>query len=150
MNFPAAISRMRPADTLRAQAARYLVVGGVAFAVDYALLVLLTELAGVNYLASAVFAFVAGLAVNYVLCTKFVFAGRTLANRGVEFAVFAAIGVVGLGLTELILWCGEEVVGLDYRLAKFFAVAVVLAWNFGVRRALLFRGSSSPAGAAGL
>jgi putative flippase GtrA len=149
MNFPAAISRLRPADTLGAQAARYLVVGGVAFVVDYALLVLLTELAGVNYLASAVFAFVAGLAVNYVLCTKFVFAGRTLSNRGVEFAVFAAIGVVGLGLTELILWCGEEVVGLDYRLAKFVAVAVVLAWNFGVRRAVLFR-SVTPRGVVSL
>lgn len=145
MKFSAAGLRLSGADTLRAQALRYLVVGGVAFVVDYALLVLLTELFAVDYLVSAVIAFTAGLAVNYCLCTTFVFSGRSLSNRRLEFAIFAAIGVIGLGLTELILWCGEEVLGIDYRIAKFFAVAVVLAWNFGVRRAVLFRGSPTAA-----
>lgn len=145
MNFSATSLRLRGADTLHAQAIRYLVVGGVAFVVDYGLLVLLTELAGLNYLVSAIVAFTAGLAVNYCLCTTFVFSGRSLSDRRVEFAVFAGIGVIGLGLTELILWCGEEVLGVDYRVAKFFAVAVVLAWNFGVRRAVLFRNTGPAA-----
>lgn len=143
MNLSAAISPHRGAHTLRTQALRYLLVGGVAFVVDYALLVLLTEVAALNYLASAVVAFVAGLAVNYRLCTTYVFSGRSLSNRRLEFAIFAGIGIVGLGLTEVILWCGEELLGIDYRIAKFVAVAVVLAWNFGVRRAVLFRGSGA-------
>jgi putative flippase GtrA len=145
MNFSTIRPRPHGADTLRAQAIRYLAVGGVAFVVDYALLVLLTELFAVDYLVSAIVAFVAGLAVNYCLCTTFVFSGRSLSNRRLEFAIFAGIGVIGLGLTELILWCGEEVLGVDYRIAKFFAVAVVLAWNFGVRRAVLFRNTQPAA-----
>ncbi len=141
MNPSARSVDLRPADTLRSEALRYLLVGGIAFGLDYTLLVVLTELAEINYLVSAVVAFAAGLTANYCLCTTYVFSGRSLSSRRAEFALFALIGVVGLGLTEWILWCGEEWIGLDYRFAKLIAVAVVLAWNFGARRAVLFRPS---------
>jgi putative flippase GtrA len=147
MDFSTPRSRLRPAETIRGQAVRYLLVGGLAFVVDYALLVLFTELAGVNYLVSAVIGFAAGLAVSYFLCTTIVFARRSCPNRHFEFAIFSMIGVVGLGLTELILWLSEEVLHVDYRYAKVVAAAAVMAWNFSVRRAVLFR-HPPPAAAA--
>lgn len=130
------------ADRLYAQFLRYLVVGGIAFAVDFTVLILLTELAGIHYLASAGIAFCAGLLLNYVLCITWVFRSRTLQDTRTEFVVFSLVGVAGLGLTELILYAGTGRLGFDYRLSKIVAVATVLIWNFSARKLLLFRDGS--------
>lgn len=136
---------VRPAARLRndgilVQAVRYGFVGLIAFAVDFMVLVLLTEHAGLHYAHGAVWGFVAGLTTNYLLCIAWVFHERALSDRKLEFAIFAAIGAAGLLLTEAILWLGTEQLEFDYRLSKIAAVAIVLVWNFSARKCLLFRG----------
>ncbi|MDE7074494.1 MAG: GtrA family protein, partial [Odoribacter sp.] len=92
-------------DTL-VQLFRYTLVGGGAFAVDFFLLWYLTEVGGFNYLLSATLSFMAGLAVNYLIATHWVFRKdvAVLRNKWAEFLVFLLIGLVGLGLNDLILW----------------------------------------------
>mgnify|MGYP001577316452 FL=1 len=82
-------------SSLSAQFFRYFLVGGVAFVVDFALLYLLTEFAGLHYLFSASIAFMAGVAVNYALSVSWVFDHRSIDNRMHEFAIFAVIGIFG-------------------------------------------------------
>jgi len=125
---------------LARQFARYVLVGGVAFAADAGTLWTLTELAGVHYLLSNVGGFAVGLLVNYLLSVTWVFSRRSGHHVGVEIGVFAAIGVVGLGLNEFLLWAATEGIGLHYMLSKVLAAGVVLVWNFGARRWFLFRG----------
>jgi len=131
-------------DSLLYQFARYLVVGGLAFAIDFGSLYLLTEFAGLHYLISAAVAFLLGLLANYCLSRIWVFARRTMDNSAVEFAVFAVIGVVGLGLNEGIIWFGREKIHLHYLVAKIISAMIVLMWNFGARRSLLFSGRPMP------
>jgi len=126
-------------DSALTQAFRYIFVGAVATVADIYCLHTLIARAHVPYLESAAVAFVVGLIVNYALSIRWVFASRTMGNRTVEFAVFGAIGLAGLGLTELVMWTSVEKLGLGVMLAKLLAVVVVFAWNFGLRRALLFR-----------
>lgn len=121
------------------QFGRYVVVGGAAFGADFGLLYLLTEFGGMHYLASAAVAFVAGLILNYVLSRSWVFDRRTLESTSVEFLVFAGIGVIGLLLNEVILWVVAGQLKFHYLLAKGGSAGVVLVWNFGARRFLLFR-----------
>ena len=121
------------------QILRYGVVGFIAFVVDFTLLIGLAEGVGMDYLTSAAFGFLAGLVVNYYLSVSWVFSHRSLDNRQVEFLLFAAVGVAGLAVTEAILFLGTELSGMDYRLSKIVAVVVVLFWNFGLRKFLLFR-----------
>ena len=131
---------LRPTSNLAAQVLRYLVVGGMATVVDVALLIMLTDFADLHYGVAAVFAFTAGLLTNFSLSTTWVFPCHSIADRRVEFALFAAIGVVGLLVTELVLWTGSELLLCDYRLSKLVAVGIVLIWNFSLRKLLLFRG----------
>lgn len=117
---------------------RYVVVGGVAFCVDFAALFVLTSAFGVYYLTSATIGFTLGLVVNYLLCITWIFEFRTLESRMQEFALFAAIGVAGLILNNLILYALTDWAGIHYLISKAFAAGVILLFNFTLRRAILF------------
>ena len=85
------------------QFARYLVVGGLAFVIDFGALYLLTEFAGLYYLVSAAVAFLFGLVTNYCLSRVWVFNRRTMKNGVMEFVVFTVIGIVALEPKEVII-----------------------------------------------
>jgi putative flippase GtrA len=129
---------------LPAQFARYVAVGGAAFAADFGTLYALTEFARLHYLVSAAIGFLLGLTLNYVLSRVWVFDRRTLDSVAAEFAVFALIGIVGLGMNEAIVWFVRERIHFHYLVAKTISAAIVLLWNFGARKALLFSGRPAP------
>ena len=120
------------------QLLRYVVVGGIAFVVDFGLLWLLTERCGLHYLLSATISFVAGLVVNYLMSLAWVFGQSKMQSRWGEFLIYAAIGVIGLGLNNLLLWLFTDKIGLYYLLSKIVTAALVMLWNFFARR-LLFK-----------
>lgn len=140
MQFRALISQLfkEPTDNLFIQFFRYCFVGGLAFLVDYGLLYLLSDKFGLHYLVSASIAFIAGLVVNYVISTYWVFSESKYQNKRKEFAIFAIIGIIGLGLTEALMWLFTEPVGLHYMLSKLITAALVLLWNFLARKIILF------------
>jgi len=121
------------------QFSRYVVVGGLAFLIDVGSLYSLTEFGGFHYLISAAVAFLLGLLTNYCLCRLWVFDRRTMESATLEFVIFAAIGIVGLGLNEVIMWFTAEVIHLHYLIGKVISAGIVLIWNFGARKLILFR-----------
>ena len=85
--------------------------------------------------------FIVGLIVNYVLSLTFVF--RRKDNRGsgksvAAFLIFTVVGVIGLGLTELIMYLGTELLHISYLIVKIVAAAIVLVWNYVGRKVLIF------------
>ena len=143
------ISRIRPLERWEVllknptnnwfiQLFRYCFVGGLAFPVDYGLLALLTEVFGLHYLVSATIAFIAGLVVNYFLSTSWVFRQSTLDSKWAEFFVFSVIGVVGLGLNNLLLYLFTDLCDIHYLISKLLTAAIVMLWNFGARKIILF------------
>jgi len=117
---------------------RYTVVGGVAFLVDFGVLTLLTEVAGFHYLISAALSFLLGLVTNYTLSVIWVFPRHRLGRRWAEFSIFGLIGLVGLGLNEIIMWGLTEKTGAHYLASKLVSTAIVYLWNFFVRKFALF------------
>ena len=129
---------------------RYAVVGGVAFAADFGSLVAAQELLFKSFswgvYASTVVGFVVGLAVNYCLSLRFVFTQEKDLGKGRSFGafvVFGLIGIVGLGLTELGMWVGVEILGWNYMVVKFLVTGAVLVWNYLGRKVLVFGGKES-------
>lgn len=125
--------------SLVGQLLRYAVVGGISFVVDYGSLWLLTEMAGVPYLWSAAIAFILGLTCNYILSTRWVFGESRIRNAWGEFAAFALIGVVGLGLNELIMYACTDGLGFHYMFSKIVSTGIVFFWNFLARRFIVFK-----------
>ncbi len=125
---------------------RYCFVGGFAFVVDFAVSYLLFRFAfheqkEFGWVANSL-SFIAGLAVNYLISTFWIFKNSNVKNKLVEFISFAAIGVVGLlitiGITKLFeLWLGNTT-SLFQIFAKLVSTAVSFLWNFFARKILLY------------
>jgi len=124
-------------DTL-IQAFRYIFVGGAAFVADAGSLWLIS-LTGIHYLICTAIAFCIGLAANYALSKRFVFTENAKTGRAAEFVVYAVIGIIGLGLTELLMFMFTDLFGMYFILSKVVAAVLVLAWNFIARKLFLYR-----------
>ena len=127
-----------PTNNWLLQLFRYGFVGGMAFLVDYGTLFALTHYAGVPYLLSAAIAFVLGLITNYLISISWVFQHSGKMQVWQEFLFFAFIGVIGLGLNELIMYIGSDLIHLHYMISKLISTAIVFFWNFFARKFLLF------------
>jgi putative flippase GtrA len=91
-----------------------------------------------HYLLGNALGFLAGVSLNYCLSVRWVFSQRSLADRRWEVTLFFVVGGAGLLLNELLmaLFAGR----LRWKLvfAKAATAALVLVWNFGARKLLLF------------
>ena len=122
------------------QLMRYGISGFSATIVDFLILTILTEVFGEDLLLVwTAIAFLAGLLVTYILSTHWVFDSRHFKSKTVEALIFLGIGLVGLGLTELLMWILADALGLFYLLAKLIASMLVFLWNFNAKKFILFR-----------
>lgn len=126
---------------------RYLLVGGTAFLVDITLLYIFknyvfNNLAETGVYISTAIGFMGGLVYNYILCLIFVFKSAKEQDKGKtvgSFLVFGIIGVVGLLITELGMYIGIEIFVINYLIVKVIMTAIVLLWNYGIRKIMIFR-----------
>lgn len=115
---------------------RYVLAGGLAFVLDWSVLRLCLG-ADLHYLLAAAAGFIAGLCLNYALSVGWVWRG-TQATTLRDFATFGLVGLGGLLLTELLMRLAVGGLGLPPPLAKVPVSSLVLLWNFGLRRHLVF------------
>ncbi len=113
---------------------RFLIAGGSCFALELSALFSLTEFGGLNYLDSAAIAFTLAVAINYVMCARWVFVGRAARRTATTFLIFISTSVIGLGINQLCMYCFVELGGLHYMIAKIFSTAIVTVWNFVTKR----------------
>jgi len=120
----------------------YGAISVAALAVDYCLLIFLTEYVGLYYLVSASISFLAGMLLVYVTSISFIFDERRLTSTSLELTSFVAIGLAGLVLNGLLLWAITSGTPLGYQLAKLPTAAIVFLFNYVARRNLLFSSRS--------
>ena len=122
---------------LTQQILRFGVVGGTAFAIDYGLLMLLSQVVGINPVPAAAVSYCVSLVFNYVASMRFVFSHREGMSRRREFVTFCVLSAVGLGINEAIMAVGASLVGTSawaITVVKVVATAVVMVWNFVSRK----------------
>lgn len=124
-------------EKLIKQLMKFGVVGIIAFAIDYGLMIILAELFDVNYLVSATISFVVSVVFNYAASMRYVFTHKEGMSKRREFIIFIVLSVIGLGINDLCMWLGTSLLSVDYRITKIVATAVVSAWNFVTRKKFL-------------
>ena len=128
---------------------RYVLVGGSAFLIDAGILYLvqtylLYPWGTTGVLISTAIGFTAGLIYNYILSNWFVFKKideKVKKHPMRSFIIFTIIGIIGLIFTEIGMYAGIKLCGLDYfMLVKVIVAAVVLLWNYIARKVFIFKG----------
>lgn len=124
------------------QIMRFAVVGGLAFVIDFGLLLALTELVGLNYLVSATISFVVSVIVNYLLSIAWVFTANKHAKKNktknfLQLVIFMVLAVCGLMINNGIMYFSVEVLAISYIIGKLVATFVVMVFNFITRKILL-------------
>ena len=122
---------------LVSQFLKFGVVGAIAFAIDYGLLIFLTEVFQIPYLISATISFTISVAFNYLASMRYVFSSKENMSRRREFVIFVVLSVIGLLLNNLFLWIGVDVFFIDYRVSKIVVTGLVMSWNFVTRKIFL-------------
>lgn len=128
---------------------RFVITGAACFAVEFVCLVLLRDKMGLDTLIATPIAFLISVAVNYLLCVRWVFTGAKEQNAAAK-AGFLITSVMGLLLNELFMLIfrfllGEDAVLLTifgftvtmYMLNKALSTLLVMIWNFFTKRAIL-------------
>ena len=109
-----------------------------ALIVDVAILWALVHFLYWGYLLESTTAFLVGTVVAYQLSTITAFKQHRLTSRKTEFAVFVAIGAVGLLVNGTVIFTGVNLLGMRYLIAKCGAAGITLTCNFFVRRQIMF------------
>ena len=88
---------------LAAQIGKFGIVGVIAFAIDYGVLMLLSQAFGMNPVVAAGISFVVSTVFNYLASMRYVFTHRGDISRTREFVTFVILSVIGLGMNEVIM-----------------------------------------------
>ena len=124
-------------EKLLLQIFKFGIVGVIAFLIDYVTLIICKEVFHLNTLLAAAIAFTVSVIVNYVLSVKWVFDVNKKNSGNRNFIIFIIFSLMGLGLTELIMWFGEDILKISYLIVKIVATIIVMIFNFITRKIFL-------------
>ena len=124
-------------EKLLIQIFKFGIVGGIAFIIDYLSLIICKEVFHLNILLSAAIAFTISVIYNYIASVKWVFDVNKEKNEKSNFIIFIVLSIVGLIITEIIMWLGSDVMGISYLIVKIVATAIVMVFNFITRKMFL-------------
>ncbi|HJA52368.1 sugar translocase [Massilimicrobiota sp. An142] len=125
------------------QILKFGVVGGLAFIIDYGILIFLTEVFHINYLISTTISFIVSVIFNYIMSIFWVFDVDENKNRTTVFSVFIILSVIGLLLNDLFMWVFVDGMSIHYLIAKIIATLLVMIYNFITRKLFLEKRESN-------
>lgn len=120
-----------------AQFRRYVIVGLASFVLEYGLFALCLKGLGWSYLAANTLVYPVVCLVNFALNRQWTFAasGNVLA-QALRYLALLAFNLVA-GNAVLYLLC--DGLGVDALIAKIAVMALIVLWNFGIYKWLVYR-----------
>lgn len=113
-------------------------VGVMNTMIDYTIYAALFYVVHVHYLLANIISFSVAVSNSYILNRRWTFRSDHPAWR-TEAAKFIVVNIIGLGLSEILLFLQVDHLHISKLLAKLFAIVVVLFWNYVGTRFWAFR-----------
>ena len=113
------------------------IVGGIAFIIDYGIMVISKELLGFSILLSAALGFTISVIFNYIASIKWVFDVNKEKDEKKNFVLFIIFSIIGLILTEIIMFIGTDIININYLIVKIASTAILMGFNFSIRKMFL-------------
>ena len=124
-------------EKLLIQIFKFGIVGGIAVVIDYVSVIVCKEVFHLNTLLAAAIAFTISIIYNYIASVKWVFDVNKEKDEKTNFIIFIVLSIVGLIITEIIMWFGTDVLKISYLIIKIVATAIVMVFNFITRKMFL-------------
>ena len=119
------------------QLLKFIVVGGISTVIDWAIYYICYNLIKINPLIANIIAFSGAVIYNYIASVKWVFEVNEEKSKKKMFAEFMFFSIIGLILTEGIIYIGCEIIKTDAMLIKIIATTIVMVFNFITRKIFL-------------
>jgi len=141
---PAAVGRLlQPLVAKVSQLVRYFAVSAFALAFDFAVYLMLTA-GDMKPVLAGVLGYGAGLALHFLLSSRFVFNAFASGKAQVRlFAEFALSGLAGILTTAVVMTLATGVFGLPGLPAKMLAAGTSFMLVYWLRCTMVFAGASS-------
>ena len=115
---------------------KFLLVGGLSFAIDLGTLALLHEAFHIDLWIATPIAFIISLLFNFIAQRSFTF--RSNSRRDASFIKYIALVIVNTGATDVIVNV-IAAAGLSYSIGKVVSTALTMTWNYFLYRHWIFK-----------
>ena len=124
-------------EKLLLQIFKFVIVGGTATIIDWAIYYVLYNFLHMDPLIANIISFTISVIYNYIASVKWVFDVNKEKSKVTIFIEFIIFSVLGFFLSELLLWIGINKLGLNAMLVKVIATIIVMVFNFVTRKIFL-------------
>jgi dolichol-phosphate mannosyltransferase len=127
------------------QVVRFVVSGGLTALVNLIVLFVLTDLAGIWYLASSVIAFIVAVVVNFFLQKVWTFRDTERARMGKKAALFLLVSLGHLTLNTVSMYVLVDILSVWYLAAQCIVMLVLALVTYRLYKHTIFAQSSARA-----
>lgn len=118
---------------------RYVIVGLLVTASDIAVLNILIHFFHVNIYLATLLGFITGTAIGYSLHRTWTFRYAGTNNHALKISQLLVVSLVGLTLTECIMYAGTQLLHTNYNIAKLAALIASFLWAYSCTKWWVFR-----------
>lgn len=123
-------------EKLLIQIIKFLIVGGIATIIDWLIYYILYNYLNIKPLISNIISYSISTVYNYLATVKFVF--NVNENNGKRnFLIFIIFSLIGLGLSELLLYLFIDKLNINQMISKILSTIIVMTFNFITRKKFL-------------
>ena len=128
---------VRNSENIYEQIFKFGIVGGIATVIDWTVYYILYNFCGFDPLIANVFSFAVSVVYNYIASVRWVFNVDNSKSKSRMFFEFMLFSIIGLLLTEALLFLFINKLTMNEMLSKIIATAIVMIFNFVTRKIFL-------------
>lgn len=115
---------------------KFVVVGGIATLIDWAIYYILFNYFHIFPLISNIISYSISVIYNFIMSVKWVFDTKDKSMKRLLFE-FIVLSLIGLIISEFIIWFFLEILSFDSFIAKILSTLIVMVINFILRKKVL-------------